>query len=69
MAAQALLRLTEAFPDGIPSLDPVKHLHITDMEFVQMRDEREKLESTMNSYTCTRCLDFEAHVSSLVCLV
>lgn len=63
MATQAVLRLTEAFPDGVPSLDPVKQLHITDMEFVQMRDEREKLESTMNSYTCTRCPDFEAHVS------
>ena len=65
MATQALLRLTEAFPQGVPALSPVKHLRITDMEFVEMRDEREKLESTMEFYTCKRCPDFEAHVSAL----
>ena len=65
MATQALLRLTEAFPNGVPWLNAVKHLRITDMEFVQMRDETEKLESTMDFYTCKRCPEFEAHVSTI----
>ena len=64
MATQGLLRLTEAFPDGVPALRPVRELRITDMEFVQIRDEREKLESTMDCYTCCHCPQFEAHVSS-----
>ena len=64
MATQALLRLTEAFPQGVAALSPVKHLRITDMEFVEMRDEREKLESMMDFYTCKRCPEFEAHVST-----
>ena len=65
MATQTLLRLTEAFPTGIAPLEPVKHLRITDMEFVQTRDEREKLESTMDYFSCKRCPQFEEHVSYL----
>ena len=63
VATQALLRLTEAFPSGVPALCPVRQLRVTDMEFVQMRDERERLESTMDCYTCVRCPEFESHVS------
>ena len=63
MAAQSLLRLTEAFPSGVPALSPVKHLRITDMEFVEMSDERGKLEATMDCYNCTHCPEFKAHVS------
>ena len=63
MATQALLRLTEAFPDGVPALCPVRHLRITDLEFVQTRDERESLEATMDCYNCSRCPQFREHVS------
>ena len=65
MATQALLRLTEAFPRGVPALCPVRQLRVTDMGFVQMRDERERLESTMECYTCIRCPEFDSHVSTL----
>ena len=65
---QALLRLTEAFPSGVPALCPVRQLRVSDMEFVQMRDERESLESTMDCYTCTRCPEFQSHVSTSSCV-
>ena len=67
-ATQSLLRLTEAFPAGLPALCPVRQLRVTDMGFVQLRDERERLESTMDCYTCVRCPDFEAHVSQVFCV-
>ena len=59
MATQALLRLTEEFPSIV---DPVRDLKITDMEFVQMKEEKEQFEAALEYYSCKRCPEFEQHV-------
>ena len=62
IATQTLLRLTEAFPGGVPYLDPVRDLKLSNMEFVEMREEREQFEATLQHYSCKRCPEFEKHV-------
>ena len=59
-ATQELLRLVEAHPSGdIPSFNP----GVTSMEYVEMRDECQQFEPTLQHYACTRCPQLTEHVS------
>ena len=59
-ATQELLRLVEAHPNGnIPSFNP----GVTSMEYVEMRDECQQFEPTLQHYACTHCPQLTEHVS------
>lgn len=62
-AVQGLLRIVEAFPSGVPTLDPVADFKLTNMEFVERKMEKQQFEQTMVHYTCIRCPQFKEHVS------
>ncbi|XP_071485976.1 superkiller complex protein 2-like [Diadema antillarum] len=61
LATQELLRLTEANPDGIPTLDPVRDLSIRDLELVDKFTERNHVEKTLDTFNCIRCFNFQQH--------
>ena len=62
-ARQELSQLVADNPQGLPSLDPMRDLKLNDMQYVEMREEKEQFESTMPLYRCINCPDFEQHVS------
>ena len=70
---QDLLRLVEDNPQGITCLDPMKDLKVNTMEYMELKDEKYRLEKTMCYYDCVRCPDFDDHVSKMfyfqVCVI
>lgn len=62
LATQELLRLTEASPEGLETIDAVKDLHIRDLELVEQFKEMENLELTISSFECLNCSQFDNHV-------
>lgn len=46
-------------------MDPVRDLKITDMEFVQMKEEKEQFVAALEYHSCKRCPEFEQHVRHL----
>ena len=65
MATQELLRLTEANPDGIPGLDPIKDLHFRDIELVEKFRSLKLTGETFENYNCINCPRFAEHVRVL----
>ena len=63
IATQELLRLTETNSDGLPGLDPVKDLHIRDIELVEQFRSIQAMEQTFTSFQCINCPRFQEHVS------
>lgn len=63
LATQELLRLTEASPEGLETIDAVKDLHIRDLELVEQFKEMENLELTISSFECLNCSQFDNHFS------
>ncbi|XP_071154128.1 superkiller complex protein 2-like [Mytilus edulis] len=61
IATQELLRLTETNSDGLPGLDPVKDLHIRDIELVEQFRSIQAMEQTFTSFQCINCLRFQEH--------
>lgn len=62
IATQELLRLTEANQEGLPGLDPVKDLHIRDVELVEQFRSLKMLEESLAKYQCLNCPRFSEHV-------
>ena len=63
IATQELLRLTEANPDGLERIDPVKDLHFKDIDLVEKFQRLSSLESLIGQFDCLNCANFEDHVS------
>ena len=61
-AGQELLRLIEANPDGLTYLDPIKDFNMKHLEVVEKVKRVNQLESSINSYQCIECPQFEKHV-------
>ena len=62
---QALLKMVDSGPSRLSTLDPVNNLRINNMEFVKMKEEKDKLEGTMEHYDSTHCPQFTEHVSTI----
>ena len=67
IATQELLRLTETNSDGLAGLDPVKDLHIRDIELVEQFKSIQFIEETFKQFQCKNCPRFIEHVSHDVC--
>ncbi|KAL5012765.1 hypothetical protein ScPMuIL_011316 [Solemya velum] len=61
VATQELLRVTEANPKGLPQLDPVKDLHIRDIELVEKFRSLKLLRERFGKYQCIHCPKFIDH--------
>ncbi|XP_038045840.1 helicase SKI2W-like [Patiria miniata] len=61
LATQELLRITEANPEGLTSLDPVKDLHLRELDQVEKFQERDTLESLLDQFGCLNCPNFLEH--------
>ena len=61
----ALLKMVDSGPSRLSFLDPVNDLRISNLEFVEMKQELDKLEGTMQHYGCTICPQFTEHVSMI----
>ena len=67
-ASQELLRLTEANPDGLPGLDPVRDLHLRDIELVEKFRALDLLRGKFDTFNCVNCPRFTEHVCILLCV-
>ena len=63
IATQELLRLTEANPTGLQGLDPLKDLHLRDIELVEKFRALELMKEKFSTFNCTNCPRFAEHVS------
>lgn len=65
IATQELLRLTEGNPQGLPGLDPVKDLHLRDIDMVEQFRAFTLLEGSLKTFQCVNCPRFQEHFSHL----
>ncbi|XP_033732664.1 helicase SKI2W-like [Pecten maximus] len=65
IATQELLRLTEGNPQGLPGLDPVKDLHLRDIDMVEQFRAFSLLEGSLKTFQCVNCPRFQEHFSQL----
>ncbi|XP_077986520.1 superkiller complex protein 2-like [Glandiceps talaboti] len=65
IATQELLRLTEANPDGLETLDPVSDLHIRDIDLVEQFHKKASLESSVENFNCVNCPQFLEHFQQM----
>ncbi|KAJ8300200.1 hypothetical protein KUTeg_021719 [Tegillarca granosa] len=65
IATQELLRLTEVNQEGLPGLDPVKDLHIRDVERVEQFRSLKMLEESLTKYQCPNCPRFMEHFTQI----
>ncbi|XP_060071895.1 superkiller complex protein 2-like [Ylistrum balloti] len=65
IATQELLRLTEGNPQGLPGLDPVKDLHLRDIDMVEKFRAFSLLEGSLKTFQCVNCPRFQEHFSQL----
>lgn len=63
MTTQELLRITEANIDGLPGLDPIKDLHLRDIELVEKFRSLELMKEKFSAYNCVNCPQFTEHVN------
>lgn len=61
-AEQELLRLSEANPEGLGTMDPVKDFNIRDLDMVTTIVRKQSLEERMANYACLNCPKFTEHV-------
>ncbi|EDO38196.1 predicted protein [Nematostella vectensis] len=64
-AEQELLRLTEANPEGIETMDPVKDFNIRDLDMVDAITRQRSLQEIMRTFTCINCPNFYEHFSQV----
>ncbi|XP_062604203.1 superkiller complex protein 2-like [Saccostrea cucullata] len=60
-ASQELLRMIESNIHGLPGLDPVKDLHLRDIELVEQFRALHLIEDSFKSYQCINCPHFTEH--------
>ena len=63
LATQELLRLVEANPTGLPSIDPVRDLHLRDVDLVEQFRRLQFLEEGFNNFMCVHDANFDDNVS------
>ena len=68
MAAQELLRLSEENPEGLSGLDPVKDLHLRDIDLVEQFRSLQFMQQEFAQFQCVHCPKFDEHVSLPACL-
>ena len=68
VAAQELLRLSEQNPEGLSGLDPVKDLHLRDIDLVEQFRSLQFMQQEFTKFQCVHCPKFDEHVSLPVCL-
>lgn len=65
-AEQELLRLSEANPEGLGTMDPIKDFNIRDIDMVTTIARKQSLEEQIIYYKCLKCPTFAEHVSELL---
>lgn len=65
LATQELLRLTEVDPGGLPMIDPVKDLHVKDLDLIEKFSRMKFLEDSLPKYNCIHDPSFEENVSKI----
>ena len=65
-AEQELLRLSEANPEGLGTMDPIKDFNIRDIDMVTTIARKQSLEEQLINYQCLNCSTFAEHVSELL---
>ena len=63
VATQELLRLSEENPEGLSGLDPVKDLHLRDIDLVEQFRSLQFMQQEFAQFQCVHCPKFEEHVS------
>ncbi|KAK3088659.1 hypothetical protein FSP39_022012 [Pinctada imbricata] len=61
VTTQELLRITESNPDGLDGLDPLKDLHLRDIELVEQFRSLKMIEDGLSKYQCINCPRFDEH--------
>lgn len=61
-ASQELLRMIESNIHGLPGLDPVKDLHLRDIDLVEKFRSLQLIEDSFKIYQCINCPHFIEHV-------
>ena len=67
VATQELLRLSEENPEGLSGLDPVKDLHLRDIDLVEQFRSLQFMQQEFAQFQCVHCPKFEEHVSLPAC--
>lgn len=65
LATQELLRLTEVDPGGLPMIDPVKDLHVKDLDIIEKFSRMKFLEDSLPKYNCIHDPSFEENLKQL----
>lgn len=65
MATQELLRIIEANIDGLPGLDPLKDLHLRDIDLVEKFRSLELMKQKISTFNCINCPRFSEHFSQI----
>jgi len=61
-AEQELLRLSEANPEGLGTMDPVTDFNIRDLDNMTTIARKQSLEKRMTNYACLNCPKLTEHV-------
>lgn len=69
MATQELLRLAEANPGGLGSLDPVNDLQLKSIDVVEASLRLRGLQDSLKDFTCIRSPRFPEQVGPVVTLI
>lgn len=64
-AEQELLRLSEANPEGLNKMDPVKDFNIRDIDMVTTVARKQSLEESITSFKCLDCPKFTGHFEAI----
>lgn len=64
-AEQELLRLSEANPEGLGAMDPIKDFNIRDIDMVTTIARKQSLEEQIINYKCLNCPTFSEHFKSV----
>ncbi|XP_074623537.1 superkiller complex protein 2-like [Acropora palmata] len=64
-AEQELLRLSEANPEGLDKMDPVKDFNIRDIDMVTTVARKQSLEESITSFKCLDCPKFTGHFEAI----
>ncbi|PVD21624.1 hypothetical protein C0Q70_17423 [Pomacea canaliculata] len=65
VATQELVRLAEENPQGLNGLDPVKDLHIRDIDLVEQFRSLKFMQDNFADFQCVNCPKFEEHFRQL----
>ncbi|KAK6195918.1 hypothetical protein SNE40_001245 [Patella caerulea] len=65
VVAQELIRLTQANPQGLKGLDPVKDFRIKDIDYIEQFRSLQFLEESFGEYNCIHCPLFDEHFEQI----